>query len=858
MLADHGGVILLLLLHRTYALLELTVPPSTNAFVGTSILLPCTFRVDKPPINPNYLAIFWHFGETELLKYDNKGTVLSTTRVTIDDRAILQGNASLTIPGVTVSDEGTYKCLVIYNPDGRQEKRIRLDIKASPTVKMSRKILTDSKQTVLQCSITGYYPSDVKVTWLKNGKTLTNSARSTPQRNSDRTFRVNSTMSFTPAEVSDQPDIVCQVQHNSLENPIQAGLKVDGTFPSVQIFSSPVQKNVEEKFMCEVSGLDPKFVNVNWLQSGRDIEMKNISASSALYYSLRTTINRELDTNISCVVQHESLSDHISNTIQLKGDDFRQRIRTRETTVVILTMLLTAVLSGIVLWNLISKKKCFQRFRVSPLYEPQMWNNAKKITLYCTAFDCVKDVQVIWTVTESDGNKVTLYDSQTHRDEEKNKLISSDYTVRSDRSVAQGLHNVITTLSFTPSEPKHKGTKVTCKFICDGRSKEKHVDLKYDLQRTDISESENRELSTRDKEKPEILEPIKLTLCAPGEVLCSVNLSKFYPKDIQIRWSCGVGHYNELSTSKDTITVNENQTYNVKSESKIPEDLFNEPGFRVQVTWEHESTDKPEKRELSTRDADFPWRPQVTEITKPHYFLHLNEAKLQCKISGYFPNALDVKWLKKEAGNQELFPLSHGDQYKIPELEETREADNTFTCTASLIIVTVSLQTEQGAEFICQLGHPSLEGPLERSTGPLIVKDILWVRSISVSDRAITLEVNSHNPEDIVIKWSRVKSKPKNDKIVDGHIKQSHKSNGDGSCTINHVCEVMRTRDLLKSKDIYFKAVVEHKILKCPKELNVLRRGGKFYLMLEGKEQILLTDKPHMFNAANTHQTTGQ
>ncbi|XP_053550632.1 uncharacterized protein LOC128642023 [Bombina bombina] len=829
MLAEHGGIILLLLLHHTYAL-EVTVPPSTNAFVGTSILLPCTFRVDNQPINPKYLAIFWHFGETELLKYDSKGTVLTTSRATIDDQAILQGNASLTIPGVTVSDEGTYKCLVIYSPN-RQEKRIRLNIKASPTVKMSRKIIMDSKQTVLQCLVTGYYPPDVMVTWLKNGKTLTNSDVSTPQRNADGTFRVNSTMSFTPTEVRDQPEIVCQVQHNSLQNPIKDGVKVDGTFPSVQIFSSPVQKNSEQLFMCEVNGLDPKFVKVNWLQNGRDIEMKNISASSALYYSLRPMLNRELDTNISCVVQDESLSDHISNTIQLKGDGFRQTIRSREVAAVLLTMTFTAAAVGLVLWFFNTKSKCFQRFRISPLYGPQMWENDNKITLYCTAFDCVKDVQVIWKVTESDGNKIKISDNQTKRDEENTGLIRDDYTVRSDRSVAQGLHNVITTLSFIPSVLKHKDTNVTCKFLCDGKSKEKCLKLQYKLQ------------------KPEISEPIQLTLSAPGEVLCSLNLSKFYPKDIQIRWSCGVGNYKELSTSKDTITDNKNQTFNVRSDCNIPEHLFNEPGFRVQVTWKHESIDEPEKRELSARDAAFPFRPIMAEITKPPNFRYLNEAKLQCKISGYFPSAMDVKWLKREAGNQELFPVSHGDQYKIPELEVTRAADNTFTCTSSLIIVTVSAQ---GGEFICRVGHPSLEIPLERSTGPLIVDDNLWVKSISCHGEAITIEINSLKPEDIVIKWSQTESKTENyKKISASNIQQYSHPNSDGSRTINSVCDYKRWFNEYRC-DIYFKAVVEHKMVKCPKELNVRYSKGKYYLISEGNGEIRLTDKPHMVNIVVT------
>ncbi|XP_063791435.1 sodium channel subunit beta-2-like [Pseudophryne corroboree] len=106
--------------------LEVTVPASQSALLHTQTLLPCTFRVDSPPVNLQFLAIFWYLEDKELLRYDNKEKVSSPT-MAIDEQAVKQGNASLSIHNVTISDQGTYKCLVIDSPD-RQHKEFQLHI----------------------------------------------------------------------------------------------------------------------------------------------------------------------------------------------------------------------------------------------------------------------------------------------------------------------------------------------------------------------------------------------------------------------------------------------------------------------------------------------------------------------------------------------------------------------------------------------------------------------------------------------------------------------------------------------------------------------------------------------------------
>ncbi|MEE6522041.1 hypothetical protein FKM82_020439 [Ascaphus truei] len=564
----------------------MTVPSSQRALVGSDVLLPCTFRVDNPPLNPQFLAILWYFGDKELLRYDNKGES-SHPRMTIDVQATKDGTASLSVNNVSLSDKGTYKCLVIYSPD-RQQKEIRLDIQAAPVVKITKKTLIKNEKNVLHCSVTNFYPKDIKVTWLRNGQALGGSTLTVPQTNADGTYTVNSTVTITPTENQDNQVIACQVEHESLSRPVQDGFQVVyGVAPSVRIYSLQSQQDQERALVCEARGFYPEPVAMNWLLNGERVEIPRKNADGSfnkeLYYQIRPTAD-SLGTDISCEVQHETLSSPITLQRKLEGDR-NKSCGSHLVSAIFLSALFTAVGFAAISWFLIHKKKYFQRFVVTPIHRSQMRNDDKKVTLYCTASNCIKDVQVTWAVTERDGNTFTISDSPSREGEERDPMLGKDYTVRTDTSEAQGQrHNVITTLRFIPNVSKHKNMEVLCKFVCDGKPKEERWTC---------------ELKSL---KPTTPEPIKLALCDSGEVLCSLKLQRFYPKDINIGWSCGVGHYQELETFNERVTYDSYQTFSAESECRIPGNLFTDPGFKVRATWNHESLDLPEYREVSARD----------------------------------------------------------------------------------------------------------------------------------------------------------------------------------------------------------------------------------------------------------------
>ncbi|XP_075035142.1 uncharacterized protein LOC142097311 isoform X1 [Mixophyes fleayi] len=823
---ERAGCVIFLLFYHTCSGLEVTVPSSHIALFQTRTLLPCTFTVDNPSVNPQFLAIFWHFGNIELLRYDNKEKV-SSPRVSMDEQELKRGNASLSIHSVTISDQGTYKCLVIYSPN-RQHKDIQLNIQAVPALKIHKKVLRKDEKNLVHCSITDFFPKDITVRWLRNGQDL-GSASEKFQMNADGTYNVNSSVTISPIEATDNPVITCQVEHESLLDPLQDAFRVEyGAAPSVQVTSSKTPDGEEQIYMCEARGYFPETVEINWLLDGKRTDPPRGSDKSLfnkeIYYRILLDKDKR-PKQISCEVQHETLYSPITETLEVQENNDCKRSCHFGLTAVLLVLLILACGILAAAWYFITKKKYFQKFQVSQIHREPIKSDDEKVTLYCVASNCTMNVVVTWTVKV--GENVTILEAQTNKDEESAALLCSDYTVRTDLEQSDNLYNVITALRFKPDINKNKDREVMCNFLCDGRNKERRFTYKLTLK------------------KPEMSAPIKLSLSDSGDVLCSVTLETFYPRNIQIKWSCGVGHYKELDTAKNNIIHNSDQTCNAVSECRVPGHLFKDPGFRVRVTWSHQSMDETEHREVSA--ADFPCPSVMDEIIIPPLLLHGTEAKLQCRISGYFPGDLDVKWIRREAGKQELYEVSPSDKYKIPVMEVTQQSDKTYTCTASLI-VSVSVLTDHGAEFICRVTHPTLVTPLKKRTGELSVTGIPTVNVTHLNNHP-RAEILHFFPKDITVMWSRSKSNKY--ETYEGKKVENEFQKNDDDDDGTYIC--ISDLSVKTHKNKSYKVTVEHETLKRPIEKIIVREKDKLYLKDNENRTTLLPETLHQKEISNSN-----
>uniref|UniRef100_A0A8C5W7W1 Ig-like domain-containing protein n=1 Tax=Leptobrachium leishanense TaxID=445787 RepID=A0A8C5W7W1_9ANUR len=227
----------------------------------------------------------------------------------------------------------------------------------------------------------------------------------------------------------------------------------------------------------------------------------------------------------------------------------------------------------------------------------------------------------------------------------------------------------------------------------------------------------------------------------------------------------------------------------------------------------------------------------MSDISVPR-LLHGKEAKLQCTISGYFPDHLLVNWLRREAGKPDLFPVSPSDKYKLPVMDVTRQEDQTFTCTASLIY-TVSQKTDHGSEFICQVGHPSLERPLEKRTGELDVEGIPVVNVIhvdTVSNDCLVAEVKGYYPGKTKVTWSRRSRTRGYEPCPLSDADMEVKENEDGTVSLSSRFKATKP---ITSNELQYKVSVEHKSLECLIETDIsAQKEGYFIIEKEGKRPV--------------------
>ncbi|XP_020829886.1 rano class II histocompatibility antigen, A beta chain [Phascolarctos cinereus] len=97
------------------------------------------------------------------------------------------------------------------------EKPFAVDRRVQPRVTISPS-KTEALQHLLVCSVTGFYPSKIKVTWLKNGQEETAGVVSTGViQHGDWTYQILVMLEMIPQS---RDIYTCSVEHASLQSPI--------------------------------------------------------------------------------------------------------------------------------------------------------------------------------------------------------------------------------------------------------------------------------------------------------------------------------------------------------------------------------------------------------------------------------------------------------------------------------------------------------------------------------------------------------------------------------------------------------------------------------------------------------------
>ncbi|XP_040212173.1 uncharacterized protein LOC120943119 [Rana temporaria] len=513
--------------------------------------------------------------------------------------------------------------------------------------------------------------------------------------------------------------------------------------PLLSILNTKVHRNTEKTLTCTATGFFPPDIGITWYRNKEVLRnplmgKPQMYENGTYYVDSNVTItptDDDQNKTFSCRVQHDSLQEPLQKDYLLIFEDIEVDQSLSSVVIAICIVLpLAIIIFGIVIFSLKQKnrKKDIEVFAVMDIEGPSKLIAGEETSLYCRATNCPENTSVTW-LEKRGGEVCEIPESHGGDKEEEERLMDTEYGVISCREGP----NLTSSLTFRPNVTNHKDVTFICRYSRGKEKKEKtfHCGDIY--------------------AKPQLVQSISRSLIVSGVLKYLVTLENFYPKNITIRWTRGIGEPQEALPSRETFTDNPDGTSNVYSEVKIPEEHLKDPEFRVRVSWEHESLDTPGYKDLSIRDSEYTWNPVVEEIQTPNIF-HDTPVTLQCHISEYFPDAITVIWLRRSR-DEEL--CEETDNMVSSTITPRREADNTYSCTASLTIIP-TLSVHQGAEYICRVDHPSLENPIEKRTEKLVVKgkpQMVEPIMITMGDSSrvlFTLHLQKFYPEKIEIEWT--------------------------------------------------------------------------------------------------------
>uniref|UniRef100_A0A3Q1III3 Ig-like domain-containing protein n=2 Tax=Anabas testudineus TaxID=64144 RepID=A0A3Q1III3_ANATE len=220
--------------------------------VGDDVILPCyvepvinvfdkTLEWARPDLNPRYVLV-WRDGEELKTKHSS---YIERTSLFSDE--LKNGNISLKLTQVKLSDEGTYRCFV---PALDEDATVRLVVSAvsSPVVTIAEKNASSSI-VVLQCESKGWY-TEPELLWLDAEGKILSAGPTETVRGPDDLYTVSSRLTV---EKRHSNNITCRVQQRNINQTRETQIHVPDDIFNILSSSSSVAVTVAVSLtVCKV------------------------------------------------------------------------------------------------------------------------------------------------------------------------------------------------------------------------------------------------------------------------------------------------------------------------------------------------------------------------------------------------------------------------------------------------------------------------------------------------------------------------------------------------------------------------------------------------------------------------------
>ncbi|KAL7375214.1 hypothetical protein ABVT39_013923 [Epinephelus coioides] len=201
------------------------------ALAGDDVILPCrldpptsassrTVEWTRPGLDPEYV----HVHQDGRLVHQSQNPLYNYRTALFVDQ-LVNGNVSLNLFKVKISDAGKYKCFL---PSLRKEAFIQINVGAvsSPVITLAG-IDRDKRGVVLQCESAGWYPEPPEVLWLDGEGKLLSAGPTETVRGPDDLYTVSSRVTV---EKRHSNSFTCRVQQRNINQTRETHIQVPEDF----------------------------------------------------------------------------------------------------------------------------------------------------------------------------------------------------------------------------------------------------------------------------------------------------------------------------------------------------------------------------------------------------------------------------------------------------------------------------------------------------------------------------------------------------------------------------------------------------------------------------------------------------
>ncbi|XP_065270377.1 signal-regulatory protein beta-1-like [Emys orbicularis] len=288
---------------------------------GETLTLICSVT-GLPPVGP--VKWFKDSGSGRQLVYADVGSFPRVTRAVSDSDTDFTIRISDTRP----EDAGIYHCVKFRMGWGGAEE-IRsgagTDVFVSarpsaPSVSGPPSRAEPGPPVTFTCTSGGFSPTDITVTWLKNGAKLPAPQPRVLPANESVSYSVSSTVGVSLTAGDTRSQLTCQIEHSTLPAPLRATYNLSDALrvpPRLRVDTAPaapVALNESVTFTCRAEGFYPKDARLTWLENGNEMNLgkssplaENPDGTYTLQSSLEVKATEQRNQSVfTCRVVHDS------------------------------------------------------------------------------------------------------------------------------------------------------------------------------------------------------------------------------------------------------------------------------------------------------------------------------------------------------------------------------------------------------------------------------------------------------------------------------------------------------------------------------------------------------------------------